>query len=290
MANIVEALRIRSAAKVNLMLRVGPTRPDGFHPLVSWFCRIGLADELSFRPAQGLNVLLTCDRPGVPCDQTNLVMRAAELLRPLATKPIGLRIHITKRIPMGGGLGGGSSNAAAALEAISQIWHCRSDASMLSRLAAQLGSDVPFFLNGPSAICRGRGEQVSPFARPRATAVLLLLPDITMPTPMVYRVFDQIGPGSDLDAVALPRPDMRAEELLPTLVNDLESPAFAISPELKRLRETTEGILGRPVRMSGSGSTLFTIYDDIAEAESAQTRIAAQMRIKAVPTALCAAD
>ncbi len=138
-------------------------------------------------------------------------------------------------------------------------------------IAAQLGSDVPFFLRQPSAICRGRGEQVTPVAPPAARACLLLLPPIAMPTPVVYRKFDEMGLGTDLDLVEtkLPRTDLPTNELLRLLSNDLEPPAFAISPELAKIRNRAEQLAQRPIRMSGSGSTLFTLYDREPQAQDA---------------------
>jgi len=181
---------------------------------------------------------------------------------------------------MGAGLGGGSSNAATTLQAVSELWQCRIDHQRLHEIAAALGSDVPFFLRGPSAICRGRGEIVSPASLPRPTGVLVILPGIEMPTPAVYRKFDEMGLGSNLAAVEkqLPDTDLDTDSLLARLVNDLEAPAFALSPDLARLREQAEEILGRPVRMSGSGSTLFTLYDDEQQAAEAASILPAEIR------------
>ena len=263
-----QPVTVPSPAKINLFLRVGPKRADGFHGLVSWFCVVGLADELTFTPQDGSDISLSCDMPGVPCDATNLILRAASVLRPYAAIAQSVHIHLHKRIPMGGGLGGGSSNAATTLRVLSQYWHCAISDVKLREIGASLGSDVPFFLQPPSAICRGRGELISPISAPSPRAVLLLLPEIAMPTPAVYRTFDEMRLGTDLAAVEahLPSPNLSTETLLTSLVNDLEAPAFAISPALGRLRVDVETCLGRPVRMSGSGSTLFTLYNNEAAA------------------------
>lgn len=283
-------LTLRSTAKVNLYLRVGPRRPDGFHGLVSWFCSVGLEDELEFGPGEVRGVIsLTCDHPEVPCDERNLIVKAGALLAAEGggDRP-GVRVHLRKRIPMGGGLGGGSSNAAAALRGLQQVWGIQLDPEREARIAAQLGSDVPFFLNAPSAICRGRGERITRVAQPVPKGIVLLLPPIAMPTPAVYRKFDEMGLGTDLEAVerTLPDPRLRAEELLPTLVNDLEAPAFAISKELAQLRDRAEKVAGRPVRMSGSGSTLFTLCDEVASAEGMAARLGRDLGIRAVGCAL----
>lgn len=275
---------LRSPAKVNLYLRVGPRRPDGFHSLVSWFCSVGLEDTLEFSPNPSGAVTMSCDLPGVPCDERNLIIRAAQAISDLCPGHPGLHIRLQKRIPMGGGLGGGSSNAALTLRALLMLWRCSLPVSRLNDLAAQLGSDVPFFLHLPSAICRGRGEQITRIAPPVSKAVLLILPPIEMPTPMVYRQFDQMCLGADLETVehALPDPSLPTADLLSVLVNDLEAPAFAISSQLADLRTQCQHALGRPVRMSGSGSTLFTLYDEIEQAHSAAGVIENQLRTKAI--------
>lgn len=280
---------LRSHAKINLYLRIGPRRPDGFHSLVSWFCLVGLADELEFRPGPESEVgavTLTCDRPDVPCDGRNLILKAARSLDPVGRSAV--EVHLRKRIPMGGGLGGGSSNAAVALRGLQQIWGVSLSPVREMEIAAQLGSDVPFFLGGPSAICRGRGESVTPASPPLASAAVLLLPAIAMPTPAVYRRFDEMGLGTDLDDVErhLPGVELPTLDLLGRLTNDLEAPAFAISPELCALRSRAEQIARRPVRMSGSGSTLFTLYDSQQEATDAAVILQHALGVPAIACSL----
>ncbi len=286
-------MRLQCPAKINLHLRVGAVRNDGFHPLHTWMVTIGLFDTLTFDDAP-IGTVLECDDPDLKCDETNLVMRAAMLMRTREpsgsaagsrSSPSGLHIHLSKKIPMGAGLGGGSSNAARTLLGLNRFWNQNRSIEELSILAQQLGSDVPFFLHGVSSICEGRGEIVRPIAPPElARWALLILPDITMPTALVYRTFDALGPGKaqarlerlDVPAVSTAeRQELQSlsglgsEQLLPRLVNDLEIPAFHISPELARLQSETQEALGRIVRMSGSGSSLFTLYDDIEAAQKA---------------------
>lgn len=281
--NIPYRMLLRSPAKINLYLRVGKPRPDGFHDLVSWFCSLGLCDELDFIPEPSDEVTMSCNDLRVPLDSRNLILRAAALLRPHAKLGHGAHIHLEKRIPMGGGMGGGSANAATALCGLAMMWGCELPAGELDRLAAQLGSDVPFFLHLPSAICRGRGERITPISSPVARWVLLILPAIEMPTPAVYRRFDEMGLGTDLADIEhlLPSPKSPTPSLLNELVNDLEAPAFAIAPELSQLRSRCEDLLRRPVRMSGSGSTLFTLYDGAEDAFEA-ARMIGGLAVKAM--------
>jgi 4-diphosphocytidyl-2-C-methyl-D-erythritol kinase len=184
---------------------------------------------------------------------------------------------LQKKIPMGGGLGGGSSNAAFALRGFNELWGLNQSISKLAEIGAKLGSDIVFFLHGPSSICEGRGERVTPIGPPLPKFVVLILPKLSMSTPAVYRRFDEMKLGR---AEAIKQhPDwnawqhLRAEQLLPMLKNDLEAPAFSICPELGELRQRIERQIGQVVRMSGSGSTLFTLADDIATAEAVAARI-----------------
>jgi 4-diphosphocytidyl-2-C-methyl-D-erythritol kinase len=172
--------------------------------------------------------------------------------------------------------------------ALNRRWHLDWPMDRLAPLAAKLGSDVPFFLYGPSSICTGRGEIVNPIPPPSlAKWVVLILPDIHMPTAAVYGRFDQLALGFD-EHIERDRPDWSAwiskksKDLLSGLVNDLERPAFEIRKDLGTLRADIELKLGRPVRMSGSGSSLFTLYDERGEAEAAANVILAQFGVPRV--------
>lgn len=271
-------LKLLVPAKLNLDLRVGRARADGFHPLSSWFVTVGLFDELTFEPYPLPGVYLTCSDPSLAVDGRNLVIRAAhELLLSLPeddpARLQGIAISLTKRIPTGGGLGGGSADAAYTLLGLTRMLDLLCTSGQLQTIAARLGSDVAFFLKGPSALCTGRGELVDALPAPSsARAALLVLPGVHMPTPAVYREFDKLNLGRDLEPrhAAITRwmdgAGMRADALLGLLENDLETPAFAISAELSALRAALQRRLGRPVRMSGSGSTLFTLYDRLEDA------------------------
>ncbi len=283
------ALTVRAPAKVNLHLRVFPARDDGFHPLRSWFRTIDLHDELHVRAADtsgaGNAAVLRCDDPSVPLDESNLVHRAWRMM----AEPAGpdVVMELVKRIPTGGGLGGGSSDAAAALSAYSKWRQAPGAASpeQLRRAAERLGSDVPFFLHHQlegvtDATCTGRGEVVRPFAPGRRHAVLLILPGIRVATPAVYRQYDALpAPPDDGEPDFAAWSKLPAHDLLPLLRNDLERAAFSLHPELAELRRDAEAALGRTVRMTGSGSTLFTLFDDPQEAQDDASRVAA-MRVR----------
>jgi 4-diphosphocytidyl-2-C-methyl-D-erythritol kinase len=277
-------MHVLAPAKINLHLRVAPPRADGFHPLLTWMTTIGLYDKISFETnAIPGEIALTCSEPTIPCDDRNLVIKAAKLLR---TNPNdSVTIHLEKQIAHGGGLGGGSSDAAFTLTALNQFWKLNKTTDELADLAAQLGSDIPFFLYGPSSICRGRGEVVRPIPPPtKVKWALLILPAMSMPTPAVYRQFDAMNAGTDVEL----EPDwnhwaeLSAQDLVAKLVNDLERPAFAIEPKIDSLRREIEKTIHRTVRMSGSGSSLFSLYDEHADAIEAAKRVTQQHQVRAL--------
>jgi len=193
-------------------------------------------------------------------------------------------ITLAKRVPVGAGLGGGSSDAAATLLGLNRVWNAGWAAGRLSEFSARIGSDVPFFVaagfGAPSAACSGRGEIIRPIAQPAPKWALLVLPPFPLATRDVYGRFDEMGLGSDQLGLDRDVPDgdtgetpdgrfpdwrawaaLGANELLPRLVNDLEAAAFSLSRDLAALRAAAERIVGRVVRMSGSGSSLFTLFD-----------------------------
>jgi 4-diphosphocytidyl-2-C-methyl-D-erythritol kinase len=291
-------MRVLAPAKINIHLRVGPRRPDGFHPLLSWMTTVGLFDTLNFThvpskdagPPRRPRVSLRCDNPLLPCDGRNLIIKIANALAAESKFDVNnatdLEILLEKRIPIGAGLGGGSSDGAFALMALNRLWRVGGAADVLSAFAARFGSDLSFFFHGPSSVCRGRGEIVSPVPRPSARWAALVLPRFSMPTPDVYRKFDQMNLGRDRDIQLEPDwprwAEQKSEELLPRLVNDLEPPAFEISPALGRLRSEVELRLARPVRMSGSGSSLFTLFDHQSHAADAAKLVERDLNEKCI--------
>lgn len=180
-------LSAEAPAKINRELRVGRLRPDGYHEVLSRMVSIDLADRLTAEKADDLE--FSCDDPAVPGGADNLVVRAARLLAARAGVSPQARIRLEKRTPMGGGLGGGSADAAVALRLLARLWRCEDRVGDLAALAAELGSDVPFFLTGGEAEVSGRGEIVRPVEDGPPTTILLLLPPFAVPTGAVYRAY-----------------------------------------------------------------------------------------------------
>ncbi len=260
-------------AKVNLSLRVTGVRPDGFHDLESVFLRVGLADDLtvSFGDGRGRDVLTVSGLPGCPVEG-NLVLRAFGLVRKALGQDLPqLVAHLDKRIPMQAGLGGGSADGAAAIDAALQMWGVGLSPQRRDEIALALGSDVPFFAhNVPSALVSGQGEHVEPIREARLElAVLLVTPAIALPTAKVFARYDELGGATarPVDESVVGRLPAAASELRDA--NDLWPAAVSLEPQLGELRDELEGSTGLPWLMSGSGSTLLALYPSAVEAAEA---------------------
>ena len=258
--------RIECPPKVNLYLRVVRKRGDGFHELETVFRSISDGDTLYGFPSEALS--LRCSDPELPTDERNLVTRAALLLQRRFPGAKGASLRLEKRTPMGGGLGGGSVDAAAALVLLSQLWGLDPEPGVLAEIAAELGSDVPFFLHGGCAVARGRGEQLEPGPEPSLWLVLVR-PPVAVSTPWAYRQWRAEacgGPSLEefLDALRTDDPEVIAGALR----NDLEPGVAAGVPEIDEARRwlLEHGALG--ARMTGSGSVVFGVARDGAHARS----------------------
>lgn len=292
-------MRELARAKTNLFLEVPRRRDDGFHELDTVFIELATADTLEFERSETPGVRLEIEGDAeLSAGPDNLVVRAGEALRALAgDASLGAQILLRKEIPQGGGLGGGSSDAAAALRGLNALWALETPAADLARIAAELGSDVAFFLQGGVQRGRGRGEILEPLPLPPAPLELvLILPGFPSPTPAVYKALaphlpsEPRVPSALLTALA----SGDATALGATLFNRLEAPAFELYPDLAKLRDDlaaapeAEGVL-----LSGSGSTLIALCAERAAAEALAARLAAAPgafpRLKALMTRSVAA-
>jgi 4-diphosphocytidyl-2-C-methyl-D-erythritol kinase len=278
-------IRVRAYAKINLALRVGAVRADGFHPLETVFQSLALHDTLEVTPRRG-PLTLTCSDPAVPVDDRNLVMRAARALwqalgRP--GEPSGAAIHLMKHIPMQAGLGGGSSDAASALSALAGLWQPRGPRPDLAQVAARLGSDVPYFLVGGTALGLARGEDLYPLEDLPVFHVVLALPAFGVSTADAYRWFDQDTAGP---AAARPHsgPSIAAwRGCRLALVNDLEAPVTRRHPDIGAARRALEGAGAEAAAMTGSGSAVFGLFAAETRARRA-ARAVAEAGFVALPT------
>ncbi|HVW05435.1 MAG TPA: 4-(cytidine 5'-diphospho)-2-C-methyl-D-erythritol kinase [Vicinamibacterales bacterium] len=258
-------LVLRPSAKINLTLRVGPRRDDGFHDVTTVLQSIAIADTLTVTARPG-PFGLSSRSPGVPVDRSNLVWRAAEVLwreRGRTGDPRDAHVKLDKQIPVAAGLGGGSADAAAALVALNTIWNARRPRRALLALAAEIGSDVPFFLLGGTAIGLGRGDELYPVDDVAKLGVIVIKPSFGVATADAYRWLDEAR------ASAAATPAMRGADIdvgWPTgpvaLANDLQAPVAERHPMITEMIDAClkEGALG--AAMSGSGSAVFGLFPD----------------------------
>lgn len=298
---MVVSLERRAPAKVNLALAVGPVDPalgDGRHPICSWMAPITLYDDLSLTrlPAGSLSryaVMWAEDarhKPDIDWPiRKDLAVRAHLLLREAVGRELAVQMRIEKRIPIGAGLGGGSSDAAAMLLACNELFDLRLSAETLRELAAQLGSDVPFFVGDQSAVIEGFGERISAAEQPTALHLALLLPGFGCATGEVYRLFDAYAPQSSAFATAAQRVRELAaldRVLTDAPFNDLKRAAFEHQPTLRQLADDLSELAERPVHLTGSGSTLFVVCDNALEAEMLAEAATGRIGVPAVAVGL----
>jgi 4-diphosphocytidyl-2-C-methyl-D-erythritol kinase len=276
---VPDSYAVRAAAKVNLVLRVGPARPDGFHDLATLMVPLDLADEVRVTVSPGRAGPVTCRVPGWPDldGPSNLAARAAEAFRARFGVAGAVDLRIAKRIPVVAGLGGGSSDAAATLRALALAYRVR-DAGALHAIALAIGSDVPFFLGPGPAWAAGRGERLTPAAVGPLHLVLVYPKDprLAIRAGDAYRWLDESRAGQE--RVRRPRIPATAHRAFRAqlLENDLESGCFTRHPELAALAARLVGEGATRAILSGSGPTVFGTFPHRAAARRAAERLAGQ--------------
>jgi len=268
----------RAPAKLNLALRILARRPDGFHELDSIVAKVTLYDDLVFGRRDDGRTRLTCPADCGP-DERNLVVRAADALRRRAGGAPGAEIVLTKRIPVGAGLGGGSSDAAATLRALNDLWGLRLPGRNLADLAAEIGSDVPLFLGPAAARIGGRGQRLLPI-EVHPFFALVHTPALACDTAAVYAAHDGLphAPGgAAIDPDAFRRP---ASTWADQCVNDLQPAAARLCPPLPGIADALADATGLSVHLTGSGSALFCLADTAARARRAADALPDALRAR----------
>ena len=257
------ALLARAPAKINLYLLVADKRPDGFHNIETLMSKITFYDELLFETGKAEGIELVCGGLWSPAGENNLVYKACDIFYKTINKEPSVKITLTKNIPAGSGLGGASSDAATALLALNKLHNQSLNNNELHKLTERLGSDVPFFLNGPQAICSGRGEKITKLDNVFPFTALVAFPNVTVSTKMIYENFQ----------VDLSQFEALKEQIKPLLLenrvdlvqkmcaNMLAKTCFALNNKLALLKTEIEKICGPAVMLSGSGSALFVVLD-----------------------------
>lgn len=272
-----ERIRVRAPGKINLALRVGGVRADGYHPLATVFQAVSLFDEIEAKPApRGSRTLKVKGAQAdlVPSDASNLALRAAELLARHCGRRDGVALSIRKTIPVTGGMAGGSADAAGALVACATLWGIDITPDELARLAGELGADVPFCVMGSTALGRGRGDELVPMLSRGSYHWVLALPDVELSTPAVFRRFDELNPSAGaapeipsglLSGLASGDIGLVADNL----VNDLQPAALSLRPHLAEVLEAGLAAGALAGLVSGSGPTCAFL----AENEDAAVRL-----------------
>jgi 4-diphosphocytidyl-2-C-methyl-D-erythritol kinase len=275
------ALTVRAYAKVNLGLEVLDRREDGYHELRTLFQTIDLHDELVLRP-RPRGVVVRCAHPLVPTDGTNLAARAAEAALAHGAVGTGLEIEIRKRIPVGGGLGGGSSDAAAVLLGVDRLWKLGLGPDGLHRLARRLGADVPYFLLGGTALGLSRGDEVYPLRRQLRAHVVVVDPAVQVSTARVFaRVDARLTPRVNSNSIFyFVSRELEGPGAFRFLVNDLEEAALEEAPSLReparRIRAVLMGEGACLAALSGSGASYFGLFEGARSAARAREALAAR--------------
>lgn len=253
------SVRVRCPAKLNLFLEVVRRRADGYHDLDTVMQAVDLCDELRVTPHDGSALTLECSDPSLPTDEGNVALRAALALRQRAGFRGGAHLALTKRIPQQAGLGGGSSDAAGALVGLNRAWGLELSTEELRQVAAELGSDVAFFLYGGTARCTGRGEVVEPLAAPATFRYVLVCPRVGVSTAEAYgRLCALTSRRASASIMISMLREGSVEGTGGGLFNRLEEAAFDLRPELRGLKERlARSAHFAGVAMTGSGSALF---------------------------------
>lgn len=256
-------------AKINLVLRVLGRRPDGLHEVRTILQTITLHDLLTFEPVADEQLELSCSEPGIPGDESNLVYKAALALRERYGVRRGARVTLEKRIPAQGGLGGGSSDAAVALVGLARLWEIEADKTELAKLGARLGADVPFFLTGGTASGTGTGADIEPLEDAQRQHLVVVTPGAKVSTAEAYKALNAraLTKAESPITLSVSRDEASfAGPLSEVMCNDFEAVVLRLQPEIARARVALNEAGARRAMLSGSGSSVFGIFDSEAEA------------------------
>jgi len=269
----VDRLTLKSPAKINLFLQVLKKRDDGYHEIRTLMQAVDLCDELTLeKTASGISI--SCDHPGCPSDERNLAFQAAALLLRQAEVEGGVRIHIRKRIPISAGLGGGSSDAAAALKGVNQMFDLQLSPAELHRAAARLGSDVPFFLSSGQALAVGRGEDIRPLKLFRDYWLVLVCPRLEVSTAWAYgNVRISLTRKGKRVNYSLLESKRGFFDALPLFENDLEEVVAEKRPIVRQLKTVLEDSGSVRSSMSGSGPTVYGLFDQKPQAQEVAKKL-----------------
>ena len=267
-------ISLKAPAKVNLFLEILGKRDNGYHEIETIMQEIDLADSLQFEETQE-GVTLECNDKNIPANQDNLVCKAANLILEECGIRKGVIINLEKNIPVGAGLGGGSSDAATTLKALNSLWKVGLNNEELMGFAAKLGSDIPFFINGKTALCRGRGELITPVEVRNRMDYIILFPRVHISTETIYKnlKIDLTKKRKDVSFFLDALKYSEVAGISKLLFNRLEEIIFATYPDLLQVKSTLESFGFCGLSISGSGSAFFGLCNDRHQAEVIKSKI-----------------
>lgn len=284
-------ITVFAPAKINVILRILGRRPDGFHNLWSIMQTVALEDEVQIRlRADRQDIQLRCDATQLAADQSNLVYRAATEVLARAQQSIGLDIELRKRIPMGAGLGGGSSDAAATIIGLNHLLRLEWSPTQMADVGQLLGSDVPFFLFAPSAFVAGRGETVRPVVVEGTRWIVLVNPGFGVNTKWAYQ--ELAATRTAVTPLSLAQREINRQsrvswaQLIAAAENDFEAPVFGAHGNLREIKRSLQAHGAEIALLSGSGATVFGVFADEARARLAQSQFVSEnlMNVFVAPT------
>ncbi len=279
------SIRVFAPAKINLVLRILDRRTDGYHNLWSLMQTVQVEDEITLAlTGAHSGVTLRCDEPSLKTDDSNLVSRAAVAVMAQSGRTGGLDITLAKRIPMGAGLGGGSSDAAATIIGLNQLFNLGWSAEQMAHIGQTLGSDVSFFFFAPSATVAGRGEQVAPIRIKGTRWVVLVNPGFPVETKWAYQQLTAnraaVVPLSQSHAMLEHASELGWEQVLEAAENDFEGPVFKAYPLLQEIKHRLLALEADVALLSGSGATVFGVFRNEAKARQAQVLLMNEPQFK----------
>lgn len=270
----INGISLKAPAKINLFLEILGKRDDGYHEIETVMQEIDLVDNLQFEEIRE-GVKLKCNNKNIPSDENNLVCKAANLIVNECGIKKGVLISLEKNIPVGAGLGGGSSDAATTLKALNSLWKIGLSDVDLMEFAARLGSDIPFFIKGKTALCSGRGENITPIEVKIEMNYLIIFPHINISTTTIYRnlKIDLTKKRKDVSFFLNALKYSKVADISKLLFNRLEEVIFATYPDLLRVKSSLEHFDFCGLSVSGSGSAFFGLCNDRRQAEAIKGKV-----------------
>ncbi|OHB50919.1 MAG: 4-(cytidine 5'-diphospho)-2-C-methyl-D-erythritol kinase [Planctomycetes bacterium GWF2_40_8] len=270
----INGISLKAPAKINLFLEILGKRDDGYHEIETVMQEIDLVDNLQFEEIRE-GVKLKCNNKNIPSDENNLVCKAANLMVNECGIKKGVLISLEKNIPVGAGLGGGSSDAATTLKALNSLWKIGLSDVDLVEFAARLGSDIPFFIKGKTALCSGRGEKITPIEVKSEMNYLVIFPHINISTATIYRnlKIDLTKKRKDVSFFLNALKNSKVADISKLLFNRLEEVIFATYPDLLHVKSSLEHFDFCGLSVSGSGSAFFGLCNDRRQAEAIKGKV-----------------